>query len=104
MKFFIIFIFFLIVVNAARTKRIIETSIDDVFIETRLPKLYTWNYQSKSYKPILNKNGKITKQYQGGIYYETIIQRRGMSPKITYIPVHKPKSLNPKKRSQKSKN
>ncbi|CAG8841133.1 25967_t:CDS:1, partial [Racocetra persica] len=39
---------------------------DDVIVGVELPKLYTWDFKTRQYKMILNKNGKITNNYKGG--------------------------------------
>src|SRR5437868_3545997 len=62
-----------------------------VYIEPRLSKLYTWDFNRGRYQMILNKNGQITKNYPGGIFLQKFY---GKSTTPTYIPVHKPKGAN----------
>ena len=41
---------------------------DGITVGIELPKLYTWDFKTGQYKMILNQDGKITKNYKGGIY------------------------------------
>jgi hypothetical protein len=89
-KYIFIYILFLqYVFSQARTK-----SAAFVVIEPYLPKLYTWNYRTGKYVPILNKNGKPTKNYPGGIYLQKFY-RQSTTPR--YEPVHKAKGVNMKR-------
>jgi hypothetical protein len=70
----------------------VEKEIDDILIVPRtrsrsnLPKLYTWNFKKKKYERILNKNGDITKKYNGGIF---------LLENDVYKPIHKAKGPTP---------
>src|SRR5437773_1824087 len=68
----------------------VEHEAVSVFIESstrnNLPKLYTWNFKKQKYERILNKNGEITKKYNGGIF---------LLENNVYKPVHKKKEQAP---------
>jgi hypothetical protein len=107
-KYIFIYILFLqYVFSQARTKSARTKSAAFVVIEPYLPKLYTWNYCTKKYIPILNKNGKPTKNYPGGIYLQKFY-RQSTTPR--YEPVHKAKGVNmkrprvPKRRTKNNNN
>ncbi|CAG8483040.1 9518_t:CDS:2 [Racocetra fulgida] len=48
-----------------------------------IDKLVTW--RAGKYRDVLNKNGKVTNQYKGGLYVEKI----GRNGQVRYSPVHK---------------
>src|SRR5690242_15764638 len=80
---------------------------DDVFVSIELPKLYMWDFKTGQYKMILNKDGKITKNYRGGIYvhygetYENVYKPKVANIKTSRnLPATSPRS--PKRRSRHS--
>ncbi|CAG8856405.1 34456_t:CDS:1, partial [Gigaspora margarita] len=62
--------------------------------------LVTWDYKAQKYKPILNKNGKITNQYHGRIFIKRLSRCLSSAPR--YIPVYKAKEPDPERRTTSS--
>jgi hypothetical protein len=59
-----------------------------------IDKLVTW--RAGKYRDVLNKNGKVTNQYKGGLYVERI----GSDGRVRYSPVHKLIEILPTPRSR----
>jgi hypothetical protein len=91
-KLYLILLFFCLI-------HVIRAQDVRVQIDPYLPKLYTWDYKKGRYIRILNRNGKICKNYPGGIFLERFY---GTSTKPRYVPVHKPKGSDIKRQRRHS--